>query len=81
MKTSLILDDTLVAEAKRTAEASQQSLSAVINRWAQIGRQSEPARATKLRRPIRTVDLGPPKLNLNRRSDWVTALEADEKLP
>jgi len=53
----------------------------VINRWAHIGRQSEPVRAPKLRRPIRTVDLGPPQVNLNRRSDWVTALEADEKLP
>ena len=80
MKTSLILDDGLIADAKRIAETSQESVSAVINRWAQAGRLAEPARVPKPRRPIRTVDLGPPQVDISRRSEWISILEADEKL-
>lgn len=75
MKTSLILDDALVAEARKEANKRRLSLSEVICLWARAGRKALILpRGQKAK--LKSVDLGEPAaIDLSCRRDWMDFLD------
>jgi len=78
LKTSLIIDDRVFEEAKKEADRSGKTISEVISKWAQLGRDAF-KQANKNQRPkeFKARDLGAPQLDLSSRKDWMEELERD----
>ena len=78
MKTSLIIDDRVFEEAKKEADKSGKTISEVISKWAQLGRDVV-KQAQKNQRPkeFKAKDLGVPQIDLSSRKDWMEELERD----
>jgi len=74
MKTSLILDDALVLEARKEAARRGVTISEIICLWARAGRKARMSGAGT--KPIlKSVDLGEPAaIDLSCRRDWMDFL-------
>lgn len=78
MKTSLVIDDRVFEDAKREADKSGKTISEVISKWAQLGREVF-KQTSKNQRPkeFKAKDLGAPQIDLSSRKDWMEELERD----
>ena len=76
MKTSLNIDDSLYEDAKKSAERTGRSLSAIISEWARLGRNVERRRSRK-RPTLHAVDLGRPLMSVDSRGAVEDALHDD----
>ena len=71
MKTSLNLEDEVFDAAKKEAQLSGLSISAVISKWARAGREAL-KRQPKKGVEFRPVDLGgAARVDLTHRRDWL----------
>lgn len=78
MKTSLVIDDKIFHEAKKEADETGTTISQVISRWAQAGREAlRRAEKDKPARTFRPRKLGNPKIDLSSRKNWMEELERD----
>ena len=77
MKTSLILDDRVFAEAKKEAQKTGQSLSEVVSQWAALGREVWKQKKREKYRKFKPLDLGPERVDLDDRKQWMEDLEDD----
>ena len=79
MKTSLVIDDRVFEEAKKESGKSGRTISEVISKWAQIGRDvlKQSQKDQKSRREFKPRDLGQPQIDLSNRKDWMEELEND----
>lgn len=76
MKTSLNIDDSLYEDARKAAQRTGRTLSAIISEWARLGRNLE--RRRQQRRPaLAPVDLGRPLMNVDSRDSIADALDDD----
>ena len=78
MRTTLRIDDQLLAQLKERARTEGISLAQLVNR---VLREGLEAKRPK-RRPVRiqTADMGPPKIDLDRALHLAEALEDEEIL-
>ena len=76
MKTSLVIDDRLYAEAQREARATGKTLSETISEWARLGRRVAKEQRKKKRGHYSPVNLGSPQLDLTSRRDWMDLLDS-----
>lgn len=78
MKTSLIIDDRIFEDAKKEADKTGSTISEVISKWAQVGRemwkQNQKRKKTK---EFRARNLGAPLIDLTNRKNWMEELESD----
>ncbi len=76
MKTSLNIEDSLFKAAQNEAHQSGKTLSETIGTWARVGRDFLSA---KKKKPdiskLKTMDLGPPLIDINCRREWMDALD------
>ncbi len=78
MKTSLVIDDRVFEEAKKEADKSGRTISEVISKWAQLGRESwKQSQKSQKTRVFKAKDLGTPQVDLSSRKDWMEELERD----
>lgn len=78
MKTSLVIDDRVFEDAKREADKSGKTISEVISKWAQVGRDAfKQAHKNQLPKEFKAKDLGVPQIDLSSRKDWMEELERD----
>ena len=78
MKTSLVIDDRVFEEAKKEADKSGKTISEVISKWAQMGREAwKQNQKTQKAKEFRAKDLGLPQVDLSNRKDWMEELERD----
>lgn len=78
MKTSLIIDDRVFEDAKKEAGKSGKTISEVISKWAQVGREVDKQNRKKQRpKEFKAKDLGAPQIDLSSRKDWMEELERD----
>ena len=73
-KTSLSLSEALFQEAKREAERTNRTISAVIIEWAQAGRKALKQGGRKKGAGWQPVSLGAVSVDLTKRSHWMDAL-------
>lgn len=79
MKTSLVLDDRVFEEAKKEAARSGRTISEVISKWAQLGRDvwRQNQKDQKSRKEFKPCDLGQLQIDLSNRKNWMEELESD----
>lgn len=79
MKTSLVIDDRVFEEAKKESVKSGRTISEIISKWAQIGRDvlRQNQKDQKSRKEFKPRDLGQPRIDLSNRKDWMEELERD----
>ncbi len=78
MKTSLIIDDRVFEDAKKEANKSGKTISEVISKWAQVGRQVFKQKIkNQLPKEFKAKNLGAPQMDLSSRKDWMEELEND----
>mgnify|MGYP001607285503 CR=1 FL=1 len=78
MKTSLVIDDRVFEEAKKEAAKSGRTISEVISKWAQIGREAwRQTQKNKKITDFKAQNLGSPQVDLSSRKDWMEELERD----
>lgn len=78
MKTSLVIDDRVFEDAKKEADKSGRTISEVISKWAQLGRETWKQSQKKQRaKEFKAKDLGAPQIDLSSRKDWMEELERD----
>ena len=78
MKTSLVIDDRVFEEAKKEADKSGRTISEVISKWAQLGRETwKQNQKTQKVKEFKAKDLGIPQVDLSSRKDWMEELERD----
>lgn len=78
MRTTLRIDDALLAELKERARAEGVSLTELVNRLLRVGLEVKRPRRRPVR--IRPVDMGPPRIDLDRALRVAGALEDEEIL-
>lgn len=78
MRTTVRIDDELLARLKRRARAEGVSLTELVNRTLRAGLEAKRPRRRAVR--IRTVDMGPPRIDLDRALHLAEALEDEEIL-
>ena len=78
MKTSLVIDDRIFDEAKKEADKTGRTISEVISKWAQVGRDflRDSNKNQKIKQ-FKPKDLGSPKIDLSNRKNWMEELEHD----
>lgn len=78
MKTSLVIDDRVFEEAKKEADKSGRTISEVISKWAQLGREVwKQNQKNQKMKEFKAKDLGVPQVDLSSRKDWMEELERD----
>lgn len=78
MKTSLILDDRVFEDAKKEAEKTGKTISEVVSRWAQVGREFwKKEQKNKRPKEFKARSLGAPLVDLTNRKNWMEELEND----
>ena len=81
MRTTLRLDDDLLRELKRRAQAQRTTLTVLVNRLLRRSLQGrDDARGARRRYRERTASLGRPALDLDKALALAAALEDDEIL-
>lgn len=78
MRTTVRIEDDLLAELKRRAHADGTSLAKLLNRLLRAGLEAKKPRRRRVR--IATVDMGPPKIDLDRALTLASELEDEETL-
>lgn len=77
MKTSLIIDDSVFAEAKKEAGKTGQSMSEIISQWAALGREVWRQKSKENPKKFKPLDLGSEKVDLTSRKEWMEDLGDD----
>ncbi len=77
MKTSLISDDKLFNDAKTEATKSGLTISEIITLWATFGKEVWKAQSAKKKKSFKPVNLGPEKVDLTNRKEWMESLDDD----
>lgn len=81
MRTTLRIDDDLLRELKRRAQAQRTTLTVLVNRLLRRGLQNkDDGRPTRRRYRERTASLGRPALDLNKALALAATLEDEEIL-
>lgn len=75
MKTSLILSNRIFQEAKKEAQKTGQSISQIINSWADLGREIWATQKKKSTKKFKPVSLGEEKTDITNRRDWMDSLD------
>lgn len=70
MKTSLILDDRVFADAKKESQRTGKAISEIISSWASIGRDIWRQKKRKPTKSFKALNLGPEKIDITNRKDW-----------
>ncbi|MEE9279318.1 MAG: ribbon-helix-helix protein, CopG family [Myxococcota bacterium] len=78
MRTTVRLDDDLLAELKEQAHREGISLTQLMNRVLRAGLKATKPRRRRIR--IQTVDMGPPKIDLGKALHVAADLEDEEIL-
>jgi hypothetical protein len=79
MKTSLIIDDKVFLEAKKEADKTGLSISEIISNWAFLGRDFwKKNQKNKIQKKFKPANLGPEKIDLNQRKNWMDQLDKDD---
>jgi hypothetical protein len=77
MKTSLILDDRVFNDAKKEAHKTGMAISEIISSWAALGRDVWRQKKSQTPKKFKPLNLGPEKVDLTDRKEWMEALEDD----
>lgn len=78
MKTSLIIDDKIFEDAKKESEKTGKTISEVISKWAQVGREFwKKEQKSKQVKEFKARSLGKPMIDLTNRKNWMEELEND----
>jgi hypothetical protein len=77
MKTSIILDDRVFEEAKKESMKTGQSFSEVVSHWASLGREVWLQKKKLKVKVFKPIDLGPEKIDIKNRKDWMQELDDD----
>ncbi len=77
MKTSLIIDDRVFADAKKESLKTGKAVSEVISQWAAIGRDVWRKSKTQPAKKFVPIDLGTEKVDLTNRKEWMEDLDDD----
>lgn len=77
MKTSLILDDRVFEDAKKESHKTGKAISEIISTWASLGRDLWRQKKGKSLKKFKPLNLGPEKVDLTNRKDWMEDLEND----
>jgi hypothetical protein len=77
MKTSLLLDDRVFAEAKKESLKTGRSVSEIISEWAALGREQWKKLKSKKGGTFKPLDLGEQKMDLTNRKEWMEDLGDD----
>lgn len=78
MKTSLIIDDRIFEDAKKEADKTGRTISDVISKWAQVGRDFwKKEQKSKRPKQFKPRSLGKPMIDLSNRKNWMEELEND----
>jgi hypothetical protein len=78
MKTSLIIDDKIFDDAKKEADKSGKTISEIISKWAQVGREFwKKEQKMKHVKEFKPRSLGAPMIDLTNRKNWMEELEND----
>jgi hypothetical protein len=78
MKTSLVIDDRIFEDAKKEADRSGKTISEIISRWAQLGREMwKQEQKSKKPKEFKPRSLGAPLIDLSNRKNWMEELERD----
>jgi hypothetical protein len=78
MRTTIRIDDETLAELKARAREEQISLTELANRILRLGLEAKRPKRRRVR--IQPVDMGPPKLDLDKALDLAGELEDEEIL-
>jgi len=78
MRTTVRIDDDLLAELKERARSEGVSLGELMSRLLRVGLAAKERRRRPVR--LRTVDMGAPRLDLDRALQVADALEDEEIL-
>jgi hypothetical protein len=78
MKTSLVIDDKIFEDAKKEADKTGKTISEVISKWAQVGREFwKKEQKSKHIKEFKARSLGAPMIDLTNRKNWMEELEND----